>query len=93
MVRSKSKYRNLYLKSTNKAPTQETLTADAIENFLREKQMPLRIENGGICSVLLIEMVAKLREVRKLHSMPLEASQSCGKLLPVSLEWLYYVDA
>ena len=46
--------------------------------------MPLRIENGGICSVLLIEMIAKLREVRKLHSMPSEASQSHKKLLPES---------
>jgi hypothetical protein len=74
-------------------PPQETLTADAIENFLREKQMPLRIENGGICSVLLFEMIAKSREVRKLHPIPSEASQARDKLLPVSLAWLYCVDA
>ena len=55
--------------------------------------MPLRAENGGICSVLLSEMIAKLREVRKLHSIPLEASKSDERLLPVSLAWLYCVDA
>jgi hypothetical protein len=55
--------------------------------------MPLRVENGGIYSILLIDMIAKLREVRKLHSIPLEASQSREQLLPVSLAWLYCVDA
>ena len=37
--------------------------------------MPLLVENGGICSVLLIDLIAKLQEVRKLHSIPLEALQ------------------
>jgi hypothetical protein len=69
------------------------VTADAIQKFLREKQMPLRVENGGICSVLLIDLIAKLREVRKLHSIPLKASQSREQLLPVSLARLYCVDA
>jgi hypothetical protein len=42
----------------------------------------------------LIDMIAKLREdVRKLHSVPLETSQSHDQLLPVSLAWLYCVDA
>ena len=42
----------------------------------------------------LIDMIAKLREdVRKLHSVPLETSQSRDQLLPVSLAWLYCVDA
>jgi hypothetical protein len=49
VVRPKSKCRNLYLKSTINAPVQETLTADAIEKFLREKQMTLRVENNGKC--------------------------------------------
>ena len=43
-------------KSAIDALAQETLTADAIENFLREKKIPLRVENGGIYSVLLQEM-------------------------------------
>ena len=51
VVRPKSKNAGLY-KSTIDALAQETLTADAIENFLREKKMPLRVENGGIYSVL-----------------------------------------
>jgi hypothetical protein len=46
-----------------------------------------------MCSVLLIEMIAELREVRKLQSIPFEASQSCEQFLPVSLAWLYFVDA
>jgi hypothetical protein len=42
----------------------------------------------------LINMIAILREeTRKLHSTPLEASQSREQLLPVSLAWLYCVDA
>ena len=42
----------------------------------------------------LVDMIAKLREdVRKLHSVPLETSQSRDQLLPVSLAWLYCVDA
>jgi hypothetical protein len=42
----------------------------------------------------LIDMVAKLREeTRKLHSIPLEALQLRERLLPVSLAWLYCVDA
>jgi hypothetical protein len=32
------------------------MTADAIENFLREKQIPLLVENGGMCHVPLHEM-------------------------------------
>jgi hypothetical protein len=42
----------------------------------------------------LIDMIAKLRgEVRNLHSIPLEASQSRKQVLQVSLAWLYCVDA
>jgi hypothetical protein len=42
----------------------------------------------------LIDMIAKLREeTRKRHSTPLEASQLREQLLPVSLAWLYCVDA
>ncbi len=42
----------------------------------------------------LVDVIAKLREeVRKLHSIPLEASRSPEQLLPVSLAWLYCVDA
>jgi hypothetical protein len=42
----------------------------------------------------LIDIITKLREeTRKLHSIPLEASQSREQLLPVSLTWLYCVDA
>ena len=42
----------------------------------------------------LIDMIAKLRDdVRRLHSTPLETSQSREQLLPVSLAWLYCVDA
>jgi len=37
----------------------ETLTAEAIQKFLREQQMALRVENG----------------VRKLQSIPLEAKR------------------
>jgi len=55
--------------------------------------MPLRVENGGKRSVLLIDMIAKLREVRKLQSIPLEAPRSREQLLTVSLAWLYCVDA
>ena len=41
----------------------------------------------------LIDMVAKLREdVRKLHSIPLETSQSREQLLPVSLAWINCVN-
>jgi hypothetical protein len=41
-----------------------------------------------------IDMIAKLRdEVRKLHSVPSEASQSRKQVLQVSLAWLYCVDA
>jgi hypothetical protein len=41
----------------------------------------------------LVDVIAKLREeVRKLHSIPLEASRSPEQLLPVSLAWLYFVD-
>ena len=40
----------------------------------------------------LFDMIAKLRDdVRKLHSIPLEVSQSHEQLLPVSLTWLYCV--
>ena len=31
------------------------MTADAIEMFLRERQMPLVVENGGMCPVPLQE--------------------------------------
>jgi len=42
----------------------------------------------------LFDMIAKLRdEVRKLHSIPLEASPSREQLLLVSLAWLYCLDA
>jgi hypothetical protein len=42
----------------------------------------------------LVEMIATLREeLRKPHSIPWEASQLPEKLLPVSLVWLYSVDA
>jgi hypothetical protein len=42
----------------------------------------------------LTDMIAKLRdEVRNLHSIPLEASQSRKQLLQVSLAWLYCTDA
>jgi hypothetical protein len=42
----------------------------------------------------LMDTIAKLREeVRKLHTIPLEASQSREQLLLVSLVWLYCVDA
>jgi hypothetical protein len=42
----------------------------------------------------LIDMIANLREeVRRLHSIPLEASRSHEQLLLVSLAWLYCVDA
>jgi hypothetical protein len=42
----------------------------------------------------LMDVIAKLREeVRKLHTIPLEASQSREQLLLVSLAWLYCVDA
>ena len=42
----------------------------------------------------LIDVIVTLREeVRKLHAMPLEASQSREQLLLVSLAWLYYVGA
>ena len=64
-----------------------------MEKFLHEKQMPLRVENGGMSSVLLIDMIAEVREVRKLHSVSSEASQSPEQLLLVSLVWLYHVDA
>jgi hypothetical protein len=41
----------------------------------------------------LIDMIAKLREeIRRLHSIPLEASQSREQLLPVSLVRLYCVN-
>jgi hypothetical protein len=41
-----------------------------------------------------IDMIAKLRdEVRKLHSVPSEASQSRKQVLQVSLARLYCVDA
>ena len=32
----------------NRSASQETLTADAVENFLRERKFPLLIENGGV---------------------------------------------
>lgn len=42
----------------------------------------------------LIDMIAKLlEEVRKLHSIPLEASQLREQLLPVSLTWFYCLNA
>ena len=42
----------------------------------------------------LMDTIAKLQEeVRRLRPVPLEASQPQGQLLPVSLVWLYYVDA
>ena len=42
----------------------------------------------------LFDMIAKLREeVRMLHSIPLQVSQSHEQLLPVSLARLYCVDA
>ena len=42
----------------------------------------------------LMDTIAKLQEeVRRLRSVPLEASQPQEQLLPVSLVWLYYVDA
>jgi hypothetical protein len=31
--------------------TQKTLTADAVEKFLRENEIPVLIENGGMCLV------------------------------------------
>ena len=31
-----------------RSASQETLTADAVENFLRERKFPLLIENGGV---------------------------------------------
>ena len=42
----------------------------------------------------LLDMITKLQEeVRKLHSIPLEVSQSHEELLPVSLTWPYCVGA
>ena len=42
----------------------------------------------------LLDMITKLQEeVRKLHSTPLEVSQSHEELLPVSLTWPYCVGA
>jgi hypothetical protein len=41
----------------------------------------------------LVEVIATLREeVRKLHTMPLEASQLPEQLLPVSLAWLHCMN-
>jgi hypothetical protein len=42
----------------------------------------------------LMDVIAKLREeVRILHTIPSESSQSREHLLPVSQVWLYCVDA
>ena len=42
----------------------------------------------------LVEVIATLREeVRKLHTMSSEASQLPEQLLPVSLTWVYRMDA
>jgi tRNA A37 threonylcarbamoyladenosine synthetase subunit TsaC/SUA5/YrdC len=42
----------------------------------------------------LVEVIATLREeVRKLHTMPSEASQLLEQLLPVSLTWVCRMDA
>ena len=42
----------------------------------------------------LMDTIAKLREeVRRLHTISLEVPQSREQLLPVSLAWLYCVDA
>ena len=38
----------LILEANRSAPPQETLTVDAVENFLHEKKVPLLIENGGV---------------------------------------------
>jgi hypothetical protein len=57
------------------------------ESQKREKERQLNHQQ-------LIDMIAILREeVRRLHSIPSEASQSHEQLLPVSLAWLYCVDA
>jgi hypothetical protein len=33
--------------------SEETLTADAVEKFLRKRRMPLLVENGGMCPMQL----------------------------------------
>ena len=38
--------------ANSNARAQETLSADSVEQFLREKQLPVLIENGGMsCTV------------------------------------------
>jgi hypothetical protein len=50
---SQSPNSSLNLTLTSNVPAQETLTASAVETFLRENQMPVLIENGGIYSTPL----------------------------------------
>jgi len=44
-----------HLKSKVNACSQENMTTSAVETFLREHQIPVLVENGGICPVLLQE--------------------------------------
>ena len=51
IVRTKSKCWRSFPKSVSNAFAQDTLTANAIEKFLRDEKMPLLIENGGVSCI------------------------------------------
>ena len=41
------------MKSTSNARAQDTFTADVVQRVLREKNIPVLIENGGTCPLSL----------------------------------------
>ena len=78
------------------AGTQETLTADAIWKFLREKQMSLLVKNGGMCPVplqgmqehrMLVFAAAILRNPRgnepPMLSLELESHQGYPQVIGI----------
>jgi hypothetical protein len=65
-----------------------------VVSMMQNSENPERKKEQQRNHLQLIDMIAILREeVRKLHSIPSEASQSREQLLLVSLVWLYCVDA
>jgi hypothetical protein len=42
---------NFYPYSTSNARTQDSLNGDAVEEFLCEKQIPMLLDDGGMCPV------------------------------------------
>jgi hypothetical protein len=59
--------------STGLVHAQETLTADAVQRFLRESQFPLLIENGGLSVPFPRNAGGANSQFRQPHSWPTNA--------------------